>query len=244
MKDGIARLGLLCPIGGGEYEYHRFAESVDYRVRPYMVVAWHAGGDDNHDPAALRETGRLDKLEESARAIAPLKPDVGVWSCTSGSFIAGRKAAEAQIAAIGRVLGVPATSTSIAFARAASHLGMKRVAVLASYPRETSQAFGRFLEEHGLSVAHLEWNDAPGGREAFFMSLDRFADAARRANGPGIDGFLIPDTAVAAFDLIEPLEAELKKPVLTANQVTVWDALRLAGWREAVPGYGRLMRSF
>jgi maleate isomerase len=54
----------------------------------------------------------------------------------------------------------------------------------------------------------------------------------------------MPDTAVAAFALIEPLESELGKPFLTANQVTVWDALRLAGWREPVPGYGRLLRTF
>ena len=61
---------------------------------------------------------------------------------------------------------------------------------------------------------------------------------------PDIDAILMPDTAVAAFALIEPLEEKLKKPFLTANQVTVWDALRLAGWREPVPGYGRLFHSF
>ena len=244
MRDGIARLGLLCPIGGGEYEYHQFAEAVNYRMRPYMVVAWHAGGDDNHDPEALRQTGGLDRLRESARVVLPLKPDVGVWACTSGSFISGRKAAEAQTDAISAVLGVPATSTSLAFAHAARRVGAKRVAVLASYPQPTARAFADFLAEFGLDIGHLEWMDAPGGRDAFFMSLDAFAAAARKVDRPDIDAFAIPDTAVAAFSLIEKLERELGKPVLTANQVTIWHALSLAGWREEVPGYGRLFASF
>jgi maleate cis-trans isomerase len=243
MRDGLCRLGLMCPIGGGEYEYHQFAESVDYRVRPYVVVAWHGGGDENHDPAALRQTGAIEKLQESARIVKPLSPDVGVWACTSGSFISGRKKAEAQLEAITGVLGVPATSTSMAFARAAQSLGLRRLAVIASYPRATSTAFTGFLEEFGFEIAKLVCQDAPGGREAFFMALDSFADEARKA-AKDADAILIPDTAVAAFPLIEPLEHELQKPVLTANQVTLWDAMRLAGWREPVPGYGRLMSRF
>ncbi|MFO0996257.1 MAG: maleate cis-trans isomerase [Alphaproteobacteria bacterium] len=244
MKNGIARLGLLCPIGGGEYEYHAFAEAVDYRVRPYMVVAPHAGGDDDHDPEALKKTGDIATLERTAQALVPLKPDVGVWACTSGSFILGRDYAERQLDGIAKVLGVPATSTSVAFARAAAHLAVKRVAVLASYPEPAARAFVAFLKEFGLDVVRLEWLDARGGRDAFLMPLDTFAKAARKTNGPDIDAILMPDTAVAAFALIEPLEEKLKKPFLTANQVTVWDALRLAGWREPVPGYGRLFHSF
>ena len=155
----------------------------------------------------------------SARGLVPLNPDVVLWACTSGSFIAGRAWAEDQVKGIAAVTGKPTSSTSIAFVNAARHLGAKRVAVLASYPERTSKAFGSFLQEHDIGVSHLQWMDAPGGRDAFLMPLERFMKAAREADGPEVDAFLVPDTAIAGFPLIGPLERELGKPVLTANQV-------------------------
>ena len=39
---------------------------------------------------------------------------------------------------------------------------------------------------------------------------------------------------------LEELEEDLGKPVLSANQVTMWDALRIAGVKGWVPGAGSL----
>ena len=44
------------------------------------------------------------------------------------------------------------------------------------------------------------------------------------------------------MDVIERLERELGKPVLSTTQVTIWTALRAIGRIEGVPGYGRLLR--
>lgn len=40
---------------------------------------------------------------------------------------------------------------------------------------------------------------------------------------------LVPETALPSLSLIHPLEGALGKPVLTANQVTPWEGLRVAG---------------
>lgn len=238
------RLGLLYPEGGGEYEYYQFAEALDWRMQPLVLAAHLAGGDENHQPAALRETGSLRRLEFSARRLAHLKPDAALWACTSGSFIVGRKGAEAQIAAIAAICDCPSSSTSLAFVAALRHLGLARVGVLASYIEETSRAFVSFLGEHGVEIAGFEWHGAPGGNDAYEMPVELFLRSARAIDGPKIDAFLIPDTAIAGFPILRVLEAELGKPVLAANQVTLWEGLRLAGWREAVPGFGRLMDRF
>jgi maleate cis-trans isomerase len=39
----------------------------------------------------------------------------------------------------------------------------------------------------------------------------------------------VPDTALHTVTVVDELEAALGKPVLTANVVTMWEALRLAG---------------
>ena len=46
-----------------------------------------------------------------------------------------------------------------------------------------------------------------------------------------------------AIGVIETLEEDLGRPVLTANQVAFWYALREAGVRAPVKGYGRLFNT-
>jgi maleate isomerase len=43
----------------------------------------------------------------------------------------------------------------------------------------------------------------------------------------------VSGTNIATYDVIAPLEAELRKPVVTANQVTMWALLGAIG-RQAV----------
>ena len=48
-------------------------------------------------------------------------------------------------------------------------------------------------------------------------------------------------TDFAALEAIPRLEAELGKPVVSSNLATFWAALRAAGWREPIKGFGRLL---
>ena len=43
-----------------------------------------------------------------------------------------------------------------------------------------------------------------------------------------------------AAGIVEALEENLNRPVLTANQVAFWQALALSGSREPIVGYGRI----
>ena len=104
-KAEIVRIGLLYPAGGGEHEYYEFAEALDYRVRPYLVVAGLAGGDNSHAPrlCSVRPTSRRSRWPHVASP--PLRPDAVTWACTSGSFILGRAYAQAQASAISATTG-------------------------------------------------------------------------------------------------------------------------------------------
>jgi maleate isomerase len=54
------------------------------------------------------------------------------------------------------------------------------------------------------------------------------------------DAVLIGGNGFRAVGAIEALEEDLGRPVLTANQVAFWNALRYAGVRMPVTHYGRL----
>jgi maleate isomerase len=42
--------------------------------------------------------------------------------------------------------------------------------------------------------------------------------------------------------VVAALEQAIGKPVITSTQATLWHALRLAGIRDSLPGYGRLLQ--
>jgi maleate cis-trans isomerase len=239
MAGKALRLGLLWPGGGAEQEYYQFAEALDDRVKIFLAPTRVGGGeDDDHEVEHLKQTARVDWLLEAARRLTCLKPDTIFWACTSGSFILGRDHALAQVAAIEKETGAPAGSTSLAFAGALKRLGLTRVSVLATYPEPASRAFVAFLAEHGIEVVHLQWLDAQSGWAASVMPRETVIAGARKAAVEGAQAVLVPDTAMPTLFLAEELEEAAGLPVLTANQVTLWDAMRLAGGGLRVRGFG------
>ena len=61
-----------------------------------------------------------------------------------------------------------------------------------------------------------------------------------RSDSPRAQALLIPDTALHTAMWVADLERRAAKPVLTANQVTAWMGLRLAGNTPATPELGTL----
>lgn len=236
----IVKLGFLYPLGGAEYEYYHFAERLDYRVRPYLTGVRIFGEGSDHDPVHLKRTGAIDNLTRAAAGLKPLAPDAALWACTSGSFIDGRSHAEKQAAAIAATIGCPASSTSLAFVNAAQHLGLKRLAVLATYPEPAARAFAGFLGEFGFTVAPIAWLDAPAGPDAAEFGVEKVMAELEALDLSGADGVLLPDTAMPGFELVRRAEAAFGLPVLAANQVTIWEGLRLARASMTLAGHGRL----
>jgi len=65
---------------------------------------------------------------------------------------------------------------------------------------------------------------------------------ARKADATGADAVLLSGTGLPTVAVLETLERDLGKPVISSNQASLWQALRMAGVREAIPGFGRLLR--
>lgn len=235
----MIRLGIIYPGGGAEQDFYSFGEQHD--VRMFLIGSRIPAGDD-HAVEALLQTARVEHILEAAARFATLDPDVVVWACTSGSFIVGRNGAERQVAALREATGRPATSTSLAFIEALAALGARRVSVVATYPEAASRALARFLGEYGIEVSSLQWLDAPSGLDAALIGESRVLDAIRRAAANHPDAVVVPDTALPTMELITRLEAMAGCPVVTANQVTLWAALRLARRPLITDAYGHLFR--
>lgn len=240
-SNRIIRLGVMYPPGGAEQEYYQFAEATGEHLRIYLITTRLWGNDQTHVLDSLLKTGNVEMLETAARRLKELKPDAAIWACTSGSFVGGVTLAEAQVKGISACAGCPASSTSLAFVNALNTLGVRRVAVMATYPEEVATRFVTFLNECEIEVCNLICLSEMSGWEASQLPADKLKTLVSEADKPEAEAILIPDTAIPTLPLIEPLEKKMGKPVLTANQVTLWEGLRLAGFHLNMGGWGYLL---
>jgi maleate cis-trans isomerase len=239
-----ATVGILYPGYSAEDDYPR-AEKLLTDSSTLALVHTEMR-EDAHRVDALLDIGGDDVLAAGARDLAgragPL--DSIVWACTSGSFVFGPDGAADQVSALEKVAGVPASSTSFAFVDACRALGVSSVAVGATYPPDVAGRFVQFLTHHDISVLTVSARDIITAAEVGTLPGEvvlEFADAVS-ADAPDAEAVLLPDTALHTVDVLDALEQRVGKPVLTANQVSIWQGLRLAGADVPRDGLGTLFR--
>lgn len=234
----MTALGFLYPGHSAEDDYPRIEQLLGSDIRVDVV---HTDiGEDAHRVDALREMGAPERLAAGVEQLRLTGAEAVVWACTSGSFVYGWEGAHEQVRTLARVAGMPASSTSFAFVHAAAELGVRRLAVGATYPDDVAELFAGFLLAGGAEVVAVRGSGIITAAEVGHWTEDQVLALARQADEESAEAVLLPDTALHTAALIPTLEKELGKPVLTANQVTVWEALRLADRRVNAPELGSL----
>lgn len=232
-------VGILYPGYSAEDDYPRAEELLADGSRLALVHT--EMREDAHRVDALLDIGADDVLAAGAKACADGRTlDAVVWACTSGSFVFGWDGAAAQVDALRSASGVPASSTSFAFSDACARLGVTRVAVGATYPDDVAERFVAFLARAGVQVLQLSARGIITAAEVGTLPAETVLEFAAAADHPDAEALLLPDTALHTIGLLDALEERVGKPVLTANQVSIWQGLRLAGADRARTGLGAL----
>lgn len=91
-----------------------------------------------------------------------------------------------------------------------------------------------------------QWRDLPPAElypqgMGFEQDVESLYRQIRSAIPNDADGVLIAGTGFRCVSIIEALESDLHKPVVTANQASLWQCLLHSGVSGAVSGYGRLL---
>ena len=234
----MTALGFLYPGHSAEDDYARIEQLLGSDIR--LDVVHTDIGTDAHRVDALRERGSAERLAAGVDELRMGGAESVVWACTSGSFVYGWDGAHEQVRTLAVTAGLPASSTSFAFVHAAQELGVRRVAVGATYPEDVAGLFADFLGAGGLEVTSVRGAGIVTAAEVGTWGEAEVFLLARDADRPDAEALLLPDTALHTAAHIPALEKELGKPVLTANQVTVWEGLRLAERRVNAPSMGAL----
>ncbi|MET9777792.1 decarboxylase [Streptomyces sp. NPDC006367] len=235
----MTALGFLYPGHSGEDDYPRIEQLLGSDVRVDLVHT-DIGEGAHRELDVLREMGSPQRLEEGTAGLRLAGADAVVWACTSGGFVHGWEGAQEQVTHLARTAGLPASSTSFGFVHAAREIGVRRVAVGATYPDDVARLFADFLAAAGLETVAVAGSGVGTAAEVAAWTGAEVLALARAADRPEAEAVLLPDTALHTAAHIPLLEKELGKPVLTANQVTVWEGLRLADRRVNAPQLGAL----
>ncbi|MEV6652377.1 decarboxylase [Streptomyces sp. NPDC051219] len=168
-----------------------------------------------------------ETLHDAVRALSAVEPEVIAYACTSGSFVDGPAGERAMCAAMTRAGEVPALTTSGALLEALKELDARRIALVTPYTASVTRALEDYLAASGTEVTGRAYLGLT--RHIWRVPYRDVVEMARRAAVGAADALFISCTNLPTYDVIPQLEAELRMPVLSANQVTMWSAMRHIG---------------
>ncbi|MEQ1939752.1 ectoine utilization protein EutA [Mesorhizobium sp. CN5-321] len=189
-------------------------------------------------PQNLR--GMQPALAAGAALILPDEPlDAICYSCTSASVVIGDAEVEAAIASAKP--GVPVVTPPKAAVRGLRAFGARRISVLTPYTVETSRPMADYFVGHGFDIASFTCLGFEDDREMARIAPSALVDLARDATHPDAEALFVSCTALRSALVAAQIEKALGRPVVTSNQASAWNCLRLCGDETVHPEWGRLM---
>jgi maleate isomerase len=177
-------------------------------------------------------------IEEAARRLVPYQVDCFAYYCTTVSFVRGPGGDQDISWRVTTATGKPATTTSTAMIEALRTLEISRVSLASPYLPDVEQKFIEFFEAHGVQVVKSLSLCLERGHSV--VAPEDIRSLAESADDPGAQAVFVGCTGQRLADHLDAMETLLGKPVLTANQVTSWHALKLMGIEPQLDGRGRL----
>jgi maleate isomerase len=176
----------------------------------------------------------VDDVREATRILTPLEPEVVAYACTSGSFVGGLAGEELVRAAMSDGGAVRAVTASGALLEALAEVGASRVAIATPYVSDVTDYLVEFLAEAGIES--VSRTDLRLEGRIWTVSYARTQELIIAADHIDAEAIFVSCTNLATYDLIAGAEEALGKPVLSANQVTMWAALAAIGRAAIGPG--------
>ncbi|NGM87034.1 maleate cis-trans isomerase [Parapusillimonas sp. SGNA-6] len=181
-------------------------------------------------------------IEVQARNLASADVDVIVLGATAPSFLKGLGYDREVTQRIESASGKPATTTSTALVQALGKLGVSRVALGAAYDDRVNGIAKGFLEASGIEVVNAKGLGMVDNLAVGRLDDSSALELARDIDRPEAQAIVLACTNWKTMGVLEQLEQELGKPVLSTTQVSLWAALQMIGEKEPIQGYGKLLR--
>ncbi len=237
---GRARFGILVPFTNTNLEPDMTL------LRPEgvsMHFARMGGYDQDEVPDAdqMHGLGAAD-LDEPLHLLAGVRPDVILYGCTSATLTHGPAFDRGLAERIKADSGAETVTAAGALVHALNTLGVERIGFASPYVSAINDMAVGFLAQTGVET--LMRSEVGSDLDNYGQgALDPQAvfDLGLAANHSEAGAIVLSCTDMRSVEIIARLEQAVGKPVITSNQAMAFQAMQLAGIREALPGYGQLL---
>lgn len=183
-----------------------------------------------------------EAVKVAADDLATAEVDVVAYGCTSGSIVCSL---QDIVTDLQQRTKVPAIATAGAVVAALRALGARKVAVATPYVDFVNDSEIKFLQDYGFEVTSmhgLRLGETQEERRGIGrVPPEHVYRMALATDRPDADAIFISCTNLATIDMIQQIETDLGKPVVTSNQSCFWACLRMLGLRDRIEGYGKLL---
>lgn len=230
----MARIGLLVPSS------NTTVEPEFYRVLPREVTLHTARLFLAHiSPDTI--AAMVSELETQGKLLASADVDVIMLGAVAPGFLKGAGYDRELAQKIEAATGKRATTAATALLAALEHLGASRIVVGGPYDAGVGAIAKSFLEANGIAVLATHELGFTDNLAVGRLGAETAYELGKRIDHPDAEAIVFAGTNMKTMDVIEKLERELGKPVISTTAASLWQALGIVGWTGGIPGYGRLL---
>lgn len=238
MMGWRGRIGFLVPPGNPTVE-PEMMQLVPRGVSLHFTRMVAHGTTGAHAGQEERNRTQIAHLDENAELLALVKPGVMVMAHTATSYTLGKEGEAALVARMEARHKLRFITAFGSVVDALRHLGVERVAYATPYDAGTTLQGKAHLEKYGFSVA--AHGQLPNVANIYDESAERAYQLGRQVDVAEAQAVFLSGVGMPTLDAIDLLERDLGKPVISSASAMMWNALRVIGVREPVPGAGRLL---
>jgi maleate isomerase len=185
--------------------------------------------------------------EDAAELLARLPLQAIIYAWTVGSYLLGTAGEQELVSRVEQhSKGIPVLMSAPAATAGFQALQAERIALIHApfFTDDFDEKGAAYFQERGFEVVHVSHLmppvEVPHPNTGSAASPAEIYEWARSHVPSSAQAVFIGGNALRAIGVIAALEEDLRRPVLTANQVSLWHALRTAGTEAQVEGYGQL----
>jgi arylmalonate decarboxylase len=185
----------------------------------------------------------VDKIVPAAQKMAKEGANAISIMGTSLTFYKGAAFNQHLIDSVSKATGLPATSMSTGIVEGLKAVNARRVAVATAYADVVNERLHVFLQESGFEVLGVKGLGIERFEDRGPVTHDELFNFSAKAyeSMPKADSLLISCGALKTLELLVPLEARCKVPVISSTPHAFWASVRLVGLSGQSKGYGSLL---